>query len=135
MGGKKNLKSFWRKVVVDTWIGMRAVSSFKTQKPNYYFHQSEHNEVWLQPKIYYPLCEGMWQRLPHQMSFNIGSFHIKAHTLLPTKYVFHSQVDWPPSAGVLQECPPHSTVHNNAVVICTPMYWPHSFPLKSSLSF
>lgn len=37
---------------------------FKMQKPNSYFHQSEHNEVWLQPIIYYPLCEGMWQRLP-----------------------------------------------------------------------
>lgn len=53
----------------------------------------------------------------------------------PLKYVFHSQVDWPPSAEVLQEYPPpHSTVHN-AVVILQFSIFALFFPSKCSLSF
>lgn len=43
-------------------------------------------------------------------------------------------MDWPPSA-VLQEYPPHSTVHNNSVVILQSWVFASFFPSKSSLSF
>lgn len=55
------------------------------------------------------------------MSSNIGSFHIEAHTLLPTKYVFHPQVDWPPEAWS-SESPPRvpSPCHSTQQCSCYP---------------
>lgn len=65
----------------------------------------------------------------------LALFFIKAHTLLPHSSM-SSILRWtePPSA-VLQECPSHSTVHNNAVVTLQSYTLASFFPFKSSLSF
>lgn len=112
---------------------MNTVSSLK-YKSNYYLFSPVWAQVWLQSKIYYPLCEGMWQRLPYQMNFNIGSLFIKAHTLLPI------QVCFPFSGGLttFSRSPPrapspfHSTqcsCYPAILCICLVLY------PKSSLSF
>lgn len=76
----------------------------------------------------------MWQRLPYQVSFNITSFFIKAHTLLLI------QVCLPFSGGLTTfssppRVPSHSPVHNNAVVTLQSYIFASFFPSKNSLSF
>lgn len=129
MGGRGNLKLFLHKVKVDTSIRVKTIPSLKIQKPNCYFHQSEYNKVWLQSKIYYPLCEGMWQRLPYQMSFNISSLFIKHITCTPFKssvlrWTDHLQQE---SSKSTLPIPQYTTIQ---LLSCNPIHLPHSFPLS-----